>query len=541
VAEKAAVPTDGLDGILDELAAAAKVYDRPAVTAACDRLLAEMHDRRKPIDEKTASKALGLLRKMRSFDEMRRLGDALIVSGQDAPPVVRQYAQAIIESGALTAAEAVLLDLAGREALGSKEGNEARGLLGRVYKQMYLVAGGPTAPGAAKRLEAAIGAYHEVYAADPTQVWHGVNAAALLARAKRDGVTVDGPDRADIATALLARIEESDLDGSAAAWDYATAMEAALVLDDGAAARKWLSRYVDSGPDAFALAGTLRQLEEVWQVTADSGFSDLLAVLGSHMMEAGGGQSLVVDHLTPEPAALEQRSGGLEKTFGSAGAVTVEWWSRALERLRSVARIEDQVGTAIGTAFLVTGSDLNPAWGEEPVLVTNAHVASHPPAMRGAVEPDDAMANFTMFEGQEPIAVTELLYQSGPAELDVAVLRPASVPSGVKPVPLAKNLPLADGEQRLYVMGHPLGGDLKISIDDNVLIAHDEVKVHYRAPTEPGSSGSPVFNRNWQLIALHHAGNDHMERLNGEKGTYRANEGISFLAIKAACSAPATG
>ena len=29
--------------------------------------------------------------------------------------------------------------------------------------------------------------------------------------------------------------------------------------------------------------------------------------------------------------------------------------------------------------------------------------------------------------------------------------------------------------------------------------------MHYSADTEPGSSGSPVFNDQWEVVALHHA------------------------------------
>ena len=101
-------------------------------------------------------------------------------------------------------------------------------------------------------------------------------------------------------------------------------------------------------------------------------------------------------------------------------------------------------------------------------------------------------------------------------------------------IPLAKNLPLAGGEQRVYVIGHPAGGELKISIDDNLLIDHDDVRVHYLALTEGGSGGSPVFNQDWQLIAFHHAGSNRMERLHGLDGTYQAREGIAIKAIQAA-------
>ncbi len=525
--------------LVAELETAAKTFDTTSATSICDRLIAGMYRQPAPIDVKLAKQALGLLRSMRAFADMRRLGDACLATGQDGAQIVRQYAQALIESGALVAAEKVLLDLASREPLGSAEGDEARGLLGRTYKQMYLDAGNPRASGAKEALQKSVAAYLEVYENDPSKTWHGQNAAEMLLRAERDGLAIEGPDPRVIARTILDRITKAHEAGEADIWDLGTARQVAMVLGEGDVAREWLKRRMEAEPDAFVLASGIRQLEEVWGITEDDlAWGDMLAVMKSHMMEAGGGQSIQVDHLPPEPEAFEQRSGGLEKTFGSAGAVTVKWWTLAQERLRAIARIEDHVGTAIGTAFLVKASDLNPEWGDDAVAVTNAHVVSHPPAMRGTIEPDDAVANFTMLEGLDPIEVTELLFQSGPLDLDVAVLRLASVPEGVTPVPLAKALPRADGEQRLYVMGHPLGGELKISIDDNVLIDHDDVKVHYRAPTEPGSSGSPVFNRNWQLIALHHAGNDRMERLHGEKGTYQANEGIAFKAITEACARP---
>jgi V8-like Glu-specific endopeptidase len=76
---------------------------------------------------------------------------------------------------------------------------------------------------------------------------------------------------------------------------------------------------------------------------------------------------------------------------------------------------------------------------------------------------------------------------------------------------------------------------LQISLHDSVLldIDNDERLVHYRTPTDPGSSGSPVFNALWEVMALHHGGSASTPRLRGE-GTYEANEGISLSAIRRA-------
>jgi V8-like Glu-specific endopeptidase len=93
----------------------------------------------------------------------------------------------------------------------------------------------------------------------------------------------------------------------------------------------------------------------------------------------------------------------------------------------------------------------------------------------------------------------------------------------------------SEKKQRLYIIGHPGGRNLSFSLFDSLWLDADETKLHYRTPTEGGSSGSPVFDQeNWTLVALHHAGLQNMPRLHNQPGTYEANEGIAVNAIREA-------
>ncbi len=73
------------------------------------------------------------------------------------------------------------------------------------------------------------------------------------------------------------------------------------------------------------------------------------------------------------------------------------------------------------------------------------------------------------------------------------------------------------------------------ALNDSRLVTCNEIFLHYRTPTEKGSSGSPVFdNEFWEVVAPHHPGENQMPRLDGKEGTYEANEGVTVLAIKKA-------
>ena len=60
----------------------------------------------------------------------------------------------------------------------------------------------------------------------------------------------------------------------------------------------------------------------------------------------------------------------------------------------------------------------------------------------------------------------------------------------------------------LFIVQHPEGEPLQVALDTEAVIGLEGEgrRVHYQTNTMPGSSGSPVFDQNWNLVALHHAG-----------------------------------
>jgi hypothetical protein len=540
-----------LAALTQRLGGAAKQSDRDVVLTACRELVEFARTTGQIPDPAAASDLLTLLRSNRHFEALSVLADALIRMGREELLVSRQYVQGLIDQGLLIAAREVLRGLVRSATDDPTEHLEAQGLMGRVNKQIYVDARGRPSDQARTALRQAIACYREVYDEDPHKhLWHGVNLVALMHRARTDGIAIRGlPDSRVLAGAIVETVRNPQ--GRAVdSWDYASAAEACIALDDWDAATHWLERYLqDESTDRFALAGTLRQLTEVWRFTAETPEAGQLVVAlrGALLKSRDGRLQLTPTQLQRTAAALDNPGPRLERILGTVGAQTLTWLRTGMERAQAVALIRGPGGRGIGTGFLLRGGDLHPALSNELVVVTNAHVVSEGPD-DGGIEPDQALITFEAQAGsagtQARYRVGKLLWNSPKQHLDVSPLRLDPPIQGVVPCPVAKNLPVVNEEQRVYIIGHPKGGELSFSLQDNQLLDHEgppvgkrsqpeRCLIHYRAPTEEGSSGSPVFNQaaDWQLIGLHHAGGEHVRKLNGQSGTYAANEAIWIQSI----------
>jgi V8-like Glu-specific endopeptidase len=218
-----------------------------------------------------------------------------------------------------------------------------------------------------------------------------------------------------------------------------------------------------------------------------------------------------------------------------------------------VAAIYHRLGSRIGTGFLVRAGDIGLAPAAELVVLTNFHVVNQHGASPG-IRPGEAEVAFEAADPNQRYLVERILWSSEDSRHDASVLQLQAPVAGIEPLPLAAALPVLEDSARVYIIGHPGGRDLAFSFQDNELLDHEGptkgkpqipgvCRVHYRAPTEGGSSGSPVFNaRLWEVIALHHKGGQiGMPRLNGKEGSYGANEGIGIDSIRRAVAESGAG
>ena len=60
--------------------------------------------------------------------------------------------------------------------------------------------------------------------------------------------------------------------------------------------------------------------------------------------------------------------------------------------------------------------------------------------------------------------------------------------------------------EKVNIIQHPNGEAKQLAIRNNQVVDELELFLHYRTDTDPGSSGSPVFNDQWEVVALAHSG-----------------------------------
>ncbi len=493
----------------------------------------------------------------RQFDLAISLAEAVSRRDPGDPTNRRRYAQVQIETHNVTAAIDMLKAIMARLPSSHPEYAEALGLLGRSYKQMFIDAPDKSGKLARSMLRKSLAAYRRPYEADPAKTWHGINLVALLTYARRLGLPIDdGLDPRAIARDIVSRLNAlTEKDGDE--WHFLTLAEAYLSLGQWDDVDRAIGSYINSSPDkAFVCASALRQFRDVWNVE-DMGprGRSIAAALRAAVLELEGHDLRVDPHEIKALQAFQPEEKTLEAILGDDGPTTYRFMQMGMQRALAVASIRLKLTDRVGTGFLVRASDfgLAPKANDELLVLTNWHVVN-PDGLYPGIGPDEAEIVFEAVDSQKTYNVKAIAWSSPVQQVDASFLRLDGSPPSIDPLPLAEKLPVVQDKARVYVIGYPGGHELSLSLQDNRLLDHEGPpagkpqipgvwRVHYRAPTEPGSSGSPVFDdRVWSVIALHHAGSEKpIGRLNGKSGTYVANEGIAIRSIRDAIANGAAG
>jgi Trypsin-like peptidase domain len=515
-------------------ARAARDFDWQLVADIAQRYVDYLRGTSAIVKARQAKSILGLLRANRRYHELLLVADALLGQGIEDAAVRRQFAAGLVDRNTPAAAAFEFRSLIDDPTISEDERAEALGGLGRCYKQLYVMS--KDAGLRSRYLQRSLATYQQAYQQNASLVWHGINVVALLSAAARERIGLadhvdPNRDARGLAERILRLIDERpDPD----AWAKSTAVEACLALGDHEETLERAISFVDDrDADPFKIAALMRQLSEVWRLQTTTPPGDiLLPLLRSALLDQNGGTVKLEGDDLGLPRAAQMADEYLERVFGYERYNTLTWYRNGLSRCRAVGQVEDLNDNGVGTGFVVSGTSLHPALPDR-VFITNSHVVPE------GLAPQEAIVFFRGLEldlAAQGFRVGRLWWRdpSRRPGLDAAVLELENLPDNIEPIPLAADLPRLDVDrpQRAYVIGHPRGlNQPQFSLQDNLLLDYDDTYVHYRSPTEPGSSGSPVFDNKWALIALHHAGAIDTPRLNHRGGSYAANEGIRLSAI----------
>jgi S1-C subfamily serine protease len=199
------------------------------------------------------------------------------------------------------------------------------------------------------------------------------------------------------------------------------------------------------------------------------------------------------------PMATQER----QIVKGMDTLLDVRFLALGVERAKAVCRIEARFGNdaSLGTGFLI---------GPRRVLTNHHVVFDEENADAPAITVQLQFGKELDIEGR-PVTPTIVTGKAG-ADLkgeradDWAVITLESdPPPGAVPLPIAGPGTAVRVDDRVLIIQHPKGLDKKIGIAHNVVRYVDTTVMQYWTDTDEGSSGAPVFNEKWEVVALHHA------------------------------------
>jgi len=197
----------------------------------------------------------------------------------------------------------------------------------------------------------------------------------------------------------------------------------------------------------------------------------------------------------------------------------VHWLRVALDRGQIAGRV--RIGGFVGSGFVLDGAIVGEAWQGLPLFFSARHVI--PGEFRSL--PENVTVKFDALTDDPQggtAGIERVLALSAQDALNYSVSLLDRWPGQVPLVSLCPQTPVPG--DLVFILGFPGGRGLEISLHDNevlvpppvqhraAVVSADDVLFH-GAPTEGGSSGSPIFNADWELAAIQ-MGGDTVSRTN---------------------------
>ncbi len=324
-----------------------------------------------------------------------------------------------------------------------------------------------------------------------------------------------------------------------------------------------------SNPKVAALRAAIPDVAERLGVPTTSTDAALDAALAARLLEVAKNVRSEAASVSPELRRAFEQLGLLAETPPSLEKIVRDsnslldirnWVTRLTEIEAMVCRISLDTGGGLaprGTGFLVAPD----------VVLTNHHVVSG--VIDESYQPKQVRVQFdyhVLRDGSVDVGtivklhenwliasaphdpvdteVHDLTKEPKPGNLDFALLRLARKvgaeaigdrsDAGRKKkrgwIKLDEGTaPNAAAGAPVFIVQHPSGGPMKLALDTAGVIGYSpkQRRIRYRTNTLSGSSGSPVFDQNWDLLALHHAGDPKYPDL--DTGKY--NEGIPIRTL----------
>lgn len=199
-------------------------------------------------------------------------------------------------------------------------------------------------------------------------------------------------------------------------------------------------------------------------------------------------------------------------TYRKSTLLPISFLEQGILRSRAVGKIEILMGREmrVGTGFLFKIKEF-----DEVFFMTNHHVINH----QSMIDYTRIIFDFELdIDGNSRQSKSYNIKKNGPwytspiQECDATIFRLDATDDELisfNPI-LIHNIDVAENDF-VNIIQHPGGQMKQISLYHNIITNTTDRVIQYLTDTLKGSSGSPVFNSNWDVVALHHSGGNSKE------------------------------